>query len=133
MAAAHKGVVAILNTSPDFIELLTEVLDIEGFETVPAYIVEFRKGRLDVREFVAQYQPDVIVYDIAGPYPENWQFFNEFRGISGLKACQFVLVTTNKQALGELVGETGSLEIIGKPLDLDGFIEAVKKSLEDCE
>ena len=42
---------------------------------------------------------------------------------------EFVLTTTNKPALEQLVGDTEALEIIGKPYDLRRVIDAVRAAL----
>lgn len=133
MNTSSKPLVAILNTSPDFISVLTEVLDMEGFEIISEYIIKFRNGQKDIRLFFDEHQPHVVVYDVAMPYVENWQFFRHVQELSGLLSCQFIVVTTNKNALDALVGETGSLEIIGKPFDLDALLMAVRASLEQCQ
>lgn len=132
MTTRHTRLVAVLNTSPDFIAILTDILEMEGFTTVAAYIRDFRSGRNDIRDFMNQHQPDVVIYDIAMPYEENWAFFQQVLTVSGLKPCQFVLVTTNQRALNQLVGETGSLEIVGKPMDLDQLLDAVNTAIEQC-
>lgn len=131
MGLAQKPLVAVLDTSDDFIKMLIELLELEGYTTVFDYITEYRTGKKDIRAFLNQHNPQVIVYDIAVPYMENWKFFNHAREIIG-NDCQFVIVTTNKTALDALVGETNVLEIIGKPFDLDVFLEAVRTSVEQC-
>ncbi len=133
MDSTHKPLVAILNMSPDFMEVVAEILDMEGFRSVADYIIEYRTGKKDIRAFFDEHRPQVVIYDVAMPYVENWQFFTELRTRSGLKDCQFVVVTTNKKALDGLVGEMGSLEIISKPFDLDAMIAAVTKSLDHCQ
>ncbi|MDP9310378.1 MAG: response regulator [Chloroflexota bacterium] len=128
----QKPLVAVLDTSEDFMNVVTEVLDMEGYATVADFLIEFRRGKKDILSFLAAHQPDVIIYDIALPYQENWQFFKYVRELVG-KDCRFVVVTTNKKVLDELVGEeTNSLEIIGKPFDLDALLGAVQTSVEEC-
>jgi DNA-binding NtrC family response regulator len=46
---------------------------------------------------------------------------------------RWVLTTTNKGALDELVGSTPALEIIGKPFDLDQMLETVKRAFAELE
>jgi len=72
----------------------------------------------------------VIVYDIAPPYEENWQFLQLVKDAQQAQGRQFVLTTTNKAVLERLVGQTDAIEIIGKPFDLDEIVTAVKKKLE---
>lgn len=129
MTTAHTPLVALLNTSPDFIDIMTDLLNMEGFTTVADYIVEFRKGKKDIRAFMTEHQPDVVIYDIAIPYAENWSFFQHVVAVSGLKPCQFILVTTNRNVLNQVIGENRSLEIIGKPFDLDHVIAARRMKL----
>ena len=45
-----------------------------------------------------------------------------------MKGRRFVLTTTNKRALDGMVGSTNTIEIIGKPYDLDQVVKAVKKA-----
>ncbi len=129
---AHRPLVAILNMSPDFMEVVAEILDMEGFRSVADYIIEYRTGKKDIRAFFDEHQPVVVIYDIAMPYEANWEFFQHVRQVSGLRDCRFVVVTTNKKALDGLVGEMGSLEVIGKPFDLDAMIAAVTRSVDEC-
>ncbi len=68
MNTSSKPLVAILNTSPDFISVLTEVLDMEGFEIISEYIIKFRNGQKDIRLFFDEHQPHVVVCDVAMPY-----------------------------------------------------------------
>jgi hypothetical protein len=67
----HELCVAVLNTSSDFIDILTEILELEGFNTIAEFTSVFRKGEKDIHTFFAEHQPDVVIYDIAIPYEIN--------------------------------------------------------------
>jgi len=38
-----------------------------------------QRGRQDFVAFLTTYRPQMIVYDLAPPYEENWQFFQLVR------------------------------------------------------
>ena len=122
--------IAILNTSTETIEIIEAVIEDDGFRTVSAYIVDFKRNILSLDAFFQQHQPQVVIYDIAPPYDENWQFFREQVLNKGyLPARSFVLTTTNKSVLERIVGPTHTIEFVGKPFDLDQISIAVRQAL----
>jgi DNA-binding response OmpR family regulator len=137
MAAADQPValdaplVAVVNTSEEIAELLQLVLQHEGWRTVVAFSTDFKRGRQDLGAFLTHYDPPVIIWDIAIPYADNWAFFRRVRDGDAGRARAFVLTTTNKRALEELVGETAAHEIVGKPYDLDDLVAAVRRARPD--
>jgi DNA-binding response OmpR family regulator len=126
-----RPLVAIINTSEEVSELVAMVLQHEGIRTVSAYTLDFKRGRQDLEAFLENYDPPVIVYDIAIPYPENWAFLQRVRASPAASGRRFVITTTNKQALSQFVGETDVREIIGKPFDLDELVAAVRRALTE--
>ena len=98
---------------------------------VTGYIVDFRRGERDLVAFLVEHRPQVIIYDIALPYIENWQYFATVRSHSSLPDGAFVLTTTNKTVFEELVGPTGSFELVGKPFDIDQIVAATRKALQE--
>jgi DNA-binding response OmpR family regulator len=124
--------VAVINTSEEVSELLSHVLQHDGLRAVVAYAVDFKRGRQDLDTFLRNYDPPVVVYDIAMPYAENWAFFERVRDSEQGRARRFVLTTTNKRALDELVGETSAIEIIGKPFDIEEVTGAVRRALREA-
>jgi len=128
-AANPRPVIAVFNASGDTVELLRSALEGQGFHTVPGHIAELKKGEVDLISFIDHHRPAVIVYDISPPYDTNWNFLRLVRSSQAVQDCKFVLTTTNLPALDRLVGDTGALEIIGKPYDLDRVIGAVRTAL----
>lgn len=127
--ASAKPIVAVFNSSSDTVELLRTQLETQGFHTVPGHIPEIKKGELDFISFIEHHRPAVIVYDVSMPYDANWNFLKLVRSAQPVQQCRFVLTTTNKPALDQLVGETEAIEIIGKPYDLDRVVAAVRSAL----
>jgi len=126
----HRPVVAIISSTVESIDLLDEFLHSEGFATVDAYVIEFKRGMRDLDTFFHDYQPQAVIYDIALPYRENWAFLHEHvlaRNL--LPASAFVITTANRTALEALVGSTQAIELIGCPSDLDVIAQAVTKAI----
>ena len=126
---ARKPVIAVFNSSSDTVDLLRTALEGHGFQTVIGHIPEVKAGQLDLIDFIENHAPSVIVYDISPPYDANWTFLRLVRSAEAVKTRRFILTTTNKPALENLVGETEALEIIGKPYDLLQVVEAVRAAL----
>ena len=123
-------VVAIVNTSPDTVDLLRFVFERAGYVVVGAFTWELRDARVDIESFMRQNHPDVIVYDIAPPYEENWRLFQHFRSMPANHGRQFVITTTNIKQVKAVAGEGPVLyEIIGKPYDLDLIVKAVQAAI----
>jgi len=127
---ATKTTVAIINSSDDIIETLQLVLEDEGFQTVGANFVDFKKGKRDFVAFCQEHDPQVILFDVAPPYEENWTFLQLLQNAKEVAGRHFVITTTNKEVLEKLVGETGAIEIVGKPFDMEEILTAVKKRLK---
>ena len=64
-------VVAIINTTPDVVDMLRLAFETEGFVVVSTFTHAIRDGSADIEAFARQHQPDVIVYDTAPPYKEQ--------------------------------------------------------------
>ena len=129
-AAKSSPTVAIFNASQDTIDMLTVFFKQCGYRAVgEPWPAREPLGVEAVRAFVARHQPDVIVFDISFPYDHNWQRCQEFHDVHDLRKIPVVLTTTNEQALTDMVGPTRTIEIVGKPYDLERLAEAVARAL----
>jgi DNA-binding NtrC family response regulator len=122
-------VVAVLNASEDVVGMLREALQEEGFTVVTAHVPDIKAGREDLIAFLRRYDPRVVVYDISPPYEENWTFLRLIQDTEAARGRAFVLTTTNRRALAEVIGETVAIELLGKPYDLDQLVQAVRRAL----
>jgi DNA-binding response OmpR family regulator len=124
-------VVIVINTSPDTVELLRIVLENAGFVVMSTYTHDLRAAKVDIEAMVRQYQPRLIIYDIALPYDKNWRQFLTISSIPALSGVDFILTTTNARHVKEVAGQDQTVyEIVGKPYDLDVLVQAVKDAVE---
>ena len=126
---APSIVAAVFNTSPDIVDLLRRALEPAGIVTVSALTFEIREGAVDVDAFLRQHDPSVIVYDIAPPYDANWQLFQHVCAMERMRSRPVVLTSSNVRHVQQLAGRNEKIyEIVGKPLDLDQIVQAVKEA-----
>ena len=120
--------VAVINTSPDTVDLLKDVLEKAGFLVVTGYTHDVRDGRLDLEMMMRVANPAVVVWDLAPPYERNWEFLRLLR-TTVLAGRRLVLTTPNKAQVEKLVGADYHVyEVVGKAEDLDGIVRATKEA-----
>jgi hypothetical protein len=124
----HPPAVAIINTSPDTIDLLKDVVEKAGFLVVVGYTHDIRDGKLDLEMMMRVADPVVILWDLAPPYDRNWAFLQLLR-TTVLKKRRLVLTTPNKAQVEKLVGSDQEIyEVVGKADDLDAIVRATKEA-----
>ena len=123
-------VVAVINSTPDIVDVLRIAIEQAGLVVVSALTHEIRDGVVDVEVLVGQHQPRVIVYDIAPPYEVNWRLFQHIAAMPVMADRQFVITSTNARHVEGLAGPQQHVyEIVGKPLDLAQIVQAVREAL----
>ena len=123
--------VAVFNASDDTVEMLKTLLSESGYRAVSGEVDEVKSGKLDFIAFMETHNPDAVIWDIAPPYDRNWNFFKLLRTIGPLAGRAIILTTTHKEHLDALAGhDTGAIEIVGKPYDLQVIADAVSRGIE---
>ena len=123
--------VAVINTSMELVEVLEMALIDAGYRTVSLFTLQIKRDQVDLDDFLMKHQPDLVVYDIAIPYEENFELFVKLKSQCRNFAIPTLLTTTNKNVLEALVGPTGAFEVIGKPFDLNVLLYSIKEKLGD--
>jgi DNA-binding NtrC family response regulator len=122
-------VAAVFNTSPDIVDLLRHALEPAGIVAVSVMTHQIREGAVNVEAFLQQHNPQVVVYDIAPPYEANWHLFQHICEMDAMRDRRVVLTSTNAQHVERLAGRNEKIyEIVGKPLDMDQIVVAVKEA-----
>lgn len=123
-------VIAIFNSNEEVLELVRESLQQAGMQAVIGHVDDLKRGRLDLIQFVGEHDPDVIVYDVGPPYDTNWTFLRLMRNSKVMQGRAFVVTTTNKRALEELIGPNDAVELLCKPYDLQQIVDACAAAFE---
>ncbi len=131
-ANAQAPLIAVINNSEEVVEMLKLVLEQAGYQHVAESVVNFRRGDQPVDAFLTRHNPHVLIWDIAFPYQENWDFFCGVRDSGALGQCGIVLTTTNKYALELFIGPHAVRELIGKPYDIEDILQAVRQALSQA-
>ena len=117
--------IACCNSSEDIVTLLADVMKDEGWRAV-THVSPTAQGPAPTIEFLTQVRPQACIYNVSLPYEVSWAEFEQVR--AALPGCAWVVTTTNKRALDELVGPTDSIEIWGKPYDIDQVVASVRRA-----
>ena len=131
MSRPSPPVVAILNTNDDTVEMLRTMIESQGMVAVSAHVSDLRRGQLDFSGFIAEHDPQVVIYDVPPPYDRSWLFFEHLRSLPIMEKRKFVVTSTNPARLQQIASPDQPVhEIIGKPYDLQMIVDAVKKSID---
>lgn len=122
-------VAAIFNTSPDIVDLLRRAFEPAGIVTVSVLTHQIREGVVDVEGFLRQHDPNVVVYDLAPRYDANWHLFQHICRMKAMRDRAVVLTSINPRHVEKMAGRHEKIyEVVGKPLDLDQIVRAVKEA-----
>lgn len=86
-----------MDTVPDTMSIVQEMLKERGIKCSRVVITDLQRGKIDVLEYIAKETPDVILYDIAPPYQENWNYFKFLR--KAFPEIDFIVTTSSVKSL----------------------------------
>jgi len=122
-------VVVVLNSNQDVLRVIHDVLQDEGYAIVTDHIHTFKDGDENLVDFLRKHRPALLLYDLAPPYQENWNFLQLLCRIPEVSSIPMVLTTVNKAALETVVGKTEAFEILGTHDNLATVVDAINRSL----
>jgi len=110
--------VLVVDDDASIRELLSTVLEDDGYEVVPAANGE------DALAVCARWRPDVIVLDLMMPVMDGWTFAKRLRERDDIP----IVVLSAANDLDRHAKSVGAREVIGKPFDLDQLIPKVARA-----
>jgi CheY-like chemotaxis protein len=123
---ARRLRLAILDDSPHVLKLPCEWFRQHGHQCATRMVAEMPHAPVEVQQFITEYKPDVVVYDVPLPYGSSWDLLDVIRAMPLLQSQPFVITTRNKRKLEQAVGRTSVVEIAGQPEDLRRLLKAVE-------
>ena len=121
--------VAIVNSSEDIATMTARVIEDEGLRTANAYVSDLKRGEPDPSAFLVENDPRVIVYDVGLPYEESWAFLQSLEQSDAARGRRFIITTTNRAVLEDMVGVLPEQEVLASPFDLDDLVAVVRRAL----
>ena len=110
--------VLVVDDDASIRELLSTVLEDDGYEVMPAANGE------DALAVCARWRPDVIVLDLMMPVMDGWTFAKRLRERDDIP----IVVLSAANDLERHAKSVGAIEVIGKPFDLDQLIPTVARA-----
>lgn len=122
-------VVAILNTNDDLVEMLRTSFEKAGLVAVSAHLDDVRRGSVNLKDFVEEHDPRVVVYDLTSPYDIYYRYLEHIRAQPFFAGREIVVTSTNERRATELIGHDVSIfEIVGRPFDIDQLTDVVRQA-----
>jgi len=117
--------IMIVDNEPDIVDLTRTVLEIGGYEVVPAYSGEECLRLLD-RERV-----DLVLLDIMMPGMSGWDVFNRINKKSPEIKVAFMSVLEISDKRKQVLLDEGLADYIMKPFDKETLLNRVDKILKE--
>jgi CheY-like chemotaxis protein len=70
---------AILNDSPHVVQLLCDWFRQHGHRCATRMVADMPLAHVEVEQFINEYRPDVVVYDVPMPYGSSWDLLDVIR------------------------------------------------------
>ena len=117
--------IMVVDNEPDIVDLTRTVLEIGGYEVLPAYSGEECLKKLEKNKV------DLILLDIMMPGLSGWDVFNRVKKKhSDIKiAFMSVLEITDKRK--KVLLDEGLSEYIMKPFDKDSLLDKIDEILKE--
>ena len=125
MSQSRRPRITVVNDSPDFLELMSAILDEDaGYE-----VTLFDGDQTSIDEIAAS-APDLLIVDLIIGAASGWEIVALSRADVRLSGCPIVVCSADVQSLREKADELeriGDVHILEKPFTLDQITETVAR------
>lgn len=119
-----KKRILVIDNEDDLVELITEVLKSQGFQTDHAF-----KGEDGINKALV-FQPHLIFLDVMMPGMNGWNVCKALRSYHQILDVPIVLMTAlDRVDVEDRAALVGATDILGKPFAVSGLIDIVNKNL----
>jgi CheY-like chemotaxis protein len=118
----HRQHIFAVNGSPDFLDILRELLQEEQFNVTT---INFVPGTFDQ---VSVLNPDLLIIDLAVGERAGWDLLEHLGTDAQTKGIPVIVVSTSPQILDDVQSKPdrfGGKWFLGKPIDLDDLLRAI--------
>jgi CheY-like chemotaxis protein len=125
MTETARPRISVVNDNPDFLELMSAILDEDaGYD-----VTLFDGAKASIAELVAS-RPDLVIVDLVLGGASGWEIVTLTRAEPQLADRPIVICSADVTALRERSGElerVGNVHILEKPFSLDEITEVVER------
>lgn len=123
--------ITVVNDDPEFLALMGEVLEAEGFEATT-----IDGDRSDVLEHIRSSRPEVLILDLRmdGQQLHGWDIAQEIRRGPKLASLAVLLCSADLPALHEIeaqLEDQRAVAVLPKPFGIDQLTRAVRRLLAE--
>jgi CheY-like chemotaxis protein len=116
--------IMVVDNEPDIVDLTRTVLEIGGYEVVPAYSGE------ECLKLLEKEQVDLILLDIMMPGMSGWDVFNKVKKRNYNIKIAFISVLEITEKRKQVLLDEGLSDYIMKPFDKDTLLDKVDEILK---
>jgi CheY-like chemotaxis protein len=125
MTETARPRISVVNDNPDFLELMSAILDDDaGYD-----VTLFDGENTSIAELVAS-RPDLVIVDLVLGGASGWEIVTLTRAEPKLADLPIIICSADVTALRERSGELehiGNVHILEKPFSLDQITDAVER------
>jgi len=121
--------VTVVNNSPEFLDLVHDILEGDRYDTV---LIDGDEG--DVLHRIRRSRPDLLMIDLrmGNAGHRGWEITQEVRADAELQGLPVLLCSADLQAMAELeadLGATRHVATLTKPFEIDELTGAIDRLL----